>query len=81
MGAMEMNILDEMQSITEEEYYRALYNAEKAKPVDVKQQYINWIHANYRIGNGKMLVERMEDMQTQLAFIKEFNLPEETELI
>ena len=76
-----MNILDEIQSITDEEYYRALYNAEKAKPVDIKQKYIDWIYKNYPIGNSNMLVERMEDMQTQLAFIKDAGLPDDVELI
>lgn len=65
--------------MTDEQYFRELYQAQKLKTP--QEMFVEWIHKNYSIGNGKMLVERMEDTQTQEAFIKESGLPDDVELI
>lgn len=76
-------LMDDVMEVVsaDEQYFRDLYNAQKKKPVDVKQQYIDWINANYRIGNGKMLLERMENTRTQWEFIRDHGLPDDVELI
>ena len=76
---MKTMIDDVMATVTDEQYFRELFNAQKLKTP--QEMFVEWIHKNYRIGNGKMLVERMEDMQTQQAFIKDAGLPDGVELI
>lgn len=78
---MKQMIDDVMATVTDEQYFRELYAIEKAKPVDVKQQYINWLYENYAIGNGHALTRFQEDTTKQLAFIEEFGLPDDVELI
>ena len=73
-----MNKLDELQSITEEEYYRALFEAQKLKtPSDM---FNDWLYENYPIGNGHTLTRLQEDTSIQETFLRDNNLPLDTEL-
>lgn len=62
----------------DEKYFRELFNAQKLKtPSDM---FNDWLYENYPIGNGHMLVELTENPEIQTEFLRDSNLPLDTEL-
>lgn len=64
--------------MSDEQYFRAMYEAEKAKTPS--EMFSDWLYKNVRIGNGDMLIEAMENTILQEQFLREYGLPEDTEL-
>ena len=47
---------------------------------EIKQDFNDWLYANYTIGNGHQLVALLEDTNVQDLFINEFGLPDDIDL-
>ena len=47
---------------------------------EIKQDFNDWLYANYTIGNGHQLVALLEDTNVQDRFLAEFNLPDNIDL-
>ena len=62
----------------DEQYFRELYNAQKLKTPS--EMFNDWIYENYPIGNGHMLVELTENPVIQTEFLRDNDLPMDTEL-
>ena len=76
---MKEMIDDVMEAVSaDEQYFRDLFKAQKLKtPSDM---FNDWLYQNYPIGNGHMLVELTENPAIQTTFLRDNNLPLDTEL-
>ena len=75
---MKTMIDDVLATVTDEQYFRELFNAQKLKsPSDM---FNDWLYANYPIGNGHMLINLMENPEIQTRFLRDHDLPMDTEL-
>lgn len=75
---MKEMIDDVLATVTDEQYFRELFTAQKVKsPSDM---FNDWLYKNYPIGNGHMLVELTENPAIQTEFLRDAGLPEDTEL-
>lgn len=75
---MKTMIDDVMATVTDEQYFRELFNAQGVKtPSDM---FNDWLYENYPIGNGHMLAELTENPAIQTEFLRDSNLPLDTEL-
>ena len=59
-------------------FYKSTYEAAKRKSLSDK--FSAWLYDNYAIGNGDMLLSLAENTSVQEIFLREHNLPLETEL-
>lgn len=75
---MKTMIDDVMATVTDEQYFLELFNAQGVKtPSDM---FNDWLYKNYPIGNGDMLLDLLENPVIQEEFLRENNLPLDTEL-
>ncbi len=44
-------------------------------------EFTDWIYENYSVGNGDRLITLMEDTNIQDKFLRDMDLPLETEII
>ena len=75
---MKEMIDDVLATVTDEQYFRELFNAQKVK--SPSELFNDWLYSNYNIGNGEMLINLMENPAIQTEFLIEHGLPEDTEL-
>ena len=69
---------DETVNAEEMDYYKLTYEAAKRKSLSDK--FSAWLYESYAIGNGDMLLSFAENTSVQEIFLREHNLPLETEL-
>lgn len=48
--------------------------------MNIEDKYTEWLYENRKIGNGDALVRYFEDAETFAIFLKDSDLPEDTEL-
>lgn len=73
-------LMDDVMEVVsaDEQYFRELYNAQKLKTPS--EMFNDWLYENYPIGNGHMLVELTENPVIQTEFLRDNDLPMDTEL-
>lgn len=73
-------LIDDVMEVVsaDEQYFRELFKAQGLKsPSDM---FNDWLYENYPIGNGHMLVELSENPAIQTEFLRDSNLPLDTDL-
>lgn len=75
---MKAMIDDVLATVTDEQYFRELFNAQKVK--SPSELFNDWLYENYSIGNGEMLINLMENTAIQTNFLLDHDLPLDTEL-
>lgn len=60
------------------DYFKALYTTER--PKTPSEMFSDWLYKTQNIGNGHQLIACLEDTTLQEQFLRDNNLPLDTEL-